>query len=247
MVRNTAAVDDLSSRYPDTFTIVSADLRNSQDVARVATVLESRTVDVLVNNAGRAIIGAAEEIPMTELREQLELNFFAAAALTRAALPGMRERRAGTIIQMSSQGGRLSFPGVGAYSASKFALEGWSEALAAEVAAFGIRVVLVEPSRFRTGFNTPHSLRLVDATSAYAAVVDPVRAALTGIDGHQEGDPARAAVILADLAHAPDVPLRLPLGAEAVDRLTATYTSGLNEVRAWSSVARSADYPAQEV
>lgn len=247
VVRDTETLADLASKYRDHLTVISADLRVAQDVDKVAAVVESRAVDVLVNNAGRAIIGAAEEIDMVELREQLELNFFAAAALTRAALPGMRKRRGGTIIQMSSQGGRLSFPGVGAYSASKFALEGWSEALAAEVADFGIRVVLVEPSRFRTGFNTPHSLRLVDATSAYAAVVDPVRAELTGIDGRQEGDPARAAVILADLAHATDVPLRLPLGAEAVDRLTAAYDAGLTELRTWSSVARSADFPAQEV
>nr|WP_228823294.1 SDR family NAD(P)-dependent oxidoreductase [Nocardia blacklockiae] len=246
VVRDTSALADLASKYRDNLTVVSADLRVAPDVDRVAAVIESRAIDVLVNNAGRAIIGAAEEVGMVELREQLELNFFAAAALTRAALPGMRKRRGGTIIQMSSQGGRLSFPGVGAYSASKFALEGWSEALAAEVADFGIRVVLVEPSRFRTGFNTPHSLGMVSATSTYERTVEPVRAALTGIDGHQEGDPARAAAILADLAHATDVPLRLPLGAEAVDRLTAAYTSGLDEVRAWSSVARSADFPAQE-
>jgi hypothetical protein len=108
---------------------------------------------------------------------------------------------------------------------------------------FGIRVMLVEPSRFRTGFNTGHSLGLADSLAAYAEVLDPVRADLAGADGMQEGDPARAAVILADLAHADRVPLRLPLGAEAVDRLSAAYERGLTGVRDWAAVARDADYP----
>lgn len=246
LVRDRASVEDLVAKFGEGVQVVTADLLDADGVDRAIAAVESRRIDVLVNNAGRAIVGAAEEVGLPELREQVELNFFAAAALTRAVLPGMRERRAGTIIQMSSQGGRLSFPGVGAYSAGKFALEGWSEALAAEVADFGIRVVLVEPSRFRTGFNTAHSLGLVPATSTYSAVLDPVRAGLTGIDGHQEGDPDRAAAILADLAHSADVPLRLPLGAEAVDRLTDSYTSGLHGVRSWADVARSADFPAQE-
>lgn len=145
-------------------------------------------------------------------------------------------------MQFSSQGGRLSFPGVGAYSASKFALEGWSEALAAEVAPFGIRVVCVEPSRFRTGFNTGHSLGMSTELDAYAPVVGAVRAELAGADGIQEGDPARAAEILVDLAHGDRVPLRLPLGAEAVDRLTDAYTDALANVRSLADLARSADF-----
>jgi short-subunit dehydrogenase len=244
-VRDASSVQDLKERYPGLLTVVTADLRDPGAVAQLADAAAERfgSPDVLVNNAGRAIVGAAEELSMAELREAVEQNFFAAAALTRALLPGMRERGSGTIIQLSSQGGRLSFPGVGAYSASKFALEGWSEALAAEVAAFGVRVVLIEPSRFRTGFNTSHSLAMVERHDAYAQVVGPVRDDLAGADGIQEGDPARAAVILVDLAHAEQVPLRLPLGAEAVERLTAAYEQGLAGVRAWASVARSADYP----
>jgi short-subunit dehydrogenase len=244
-VREPDAVRDLAERYPDLLSVVVADLREAAAPERIAAAVVQRfgTPDVLVNNAGRAIVGAAEEVTAVQLRELMEVNFFAAAALTRAVLPGMRERGSGTIIQMSSQGGRVSFPGAGTYSATKFALEGWSEALAGEVAGFGIRVMLVEPSRFRTGFNTSHSLGIADRLETYAGVLDPVRADLTGADGVQEGDPARAAVILADLAHAREVPLRLPLGAEAVHRISAAYQRGLDGVRAWAQVARSADHP----
>ena len=244
-VRDENSVRDLRDRYSAQLTVVTADLRDPEAVEQVADTAAERfgTPDVLVNSAGRAIIGAAEEVSLDELREVLELNFMAAAALTRAVLPGMRERGSGTIIQFSSQGGRLAFPGVGAYSASKFALEGWSEALAAEVAPFGVRVMLVEPSRFRTGFNTSHSLGMSARIDAYAEVVGPVRDDLAGADGLQEGDPARAAVILADLVGADQVPLRLPLGAEAVRRLTAAYERGLDGIQEWAHVARSADYP----
>lgn len=244
-VRDPASLSGLAAQHPDLLEVVTADLREPAAVETVAASATARfgTPDVLVNNAGRAVVGAAEEVSLDDLRDVLELNFFAAAALTRAVLPGMRDRGSGTIIQLSSQGGRLSFPGVGAYSASKFALEGWSEALAAEVAGFGVRVVLVEPSRFRTGFNSGHSLGLAPALDAYAPVLGPVRADMTGADGIQEGDPARAATILADLAHAREVPLRLPLGAEAVRRLTAAYRAGIEGVEAWAPVAVGADYP----
>ncbi|TWS23708.1 SDR family NAD(P)-dependent oxidoreductase [Tsukamurella sputi] len=243
VVRDRASVQALVDAHPGRLSVIEADLRDRAAVERVAAVTAESPIDVLVNNAGRAIAGAAEELSMELLREQLELNFFAAAALTRAALPGMRERRAGTIVQMSSQGGRLSFPAAGAYSASKFALEGWSEALAAEVAEFGVRVLIVEPSRFRTGFNTPHSLAVTAPSEVYGRTVGVVQRDLTGSDGAQEGDPARAARIIGDVARSADVPLRLPLGAEAVERLTAAYTAGLDGVRQWTDVARSADFP----
>lgn len=244
-VRDEESVRDLRERYPDLLRVVAVDLRDAGSVERVAEAAGQRfgTPDVLVNNAGRAIVGASEEVTPAQLRELMELNFFAAVGLTRGVLAGMRERGSGTIIQMSSQGGRMSFPGAGAYSATKFALEGWSEALAGEVSPFGVRVVLVEPSRFRTGFNTSHSLGMAGRLEAYAGVLDPVRADLTGADGVQEGDPARAAVILADLAHADRVPLRLPLGAEAVDRISTGYERGLAGVREWAQLARSADFP----
>jgi NAD(P)-dependent dehydrogenase (short-subunit alcohol dehydrogenase family) len=211
-------------------------------VADAATARFGR-IDVLVNNAGRGYVGAAEEVTDAELRESLSLHLFVPAALVRAVLPAMRARGGGTIVQMSSQGGRLAFRGVGAYSAGKFALEGWSEALAGEVAPFGIRVMLVEPSRFRTGFNAEGVLAFAKASGAYRDILAAVRADLTGADGIQEGDPGRAAAIIADLVHGGDVPLRLPLGAEAVQRIGASYRAGLSLLERWADVARGADFP----
>lgn len=138
----------------------------------------------------------------------------------------MRDQRSGTIIQMSSQGGRTSFPGASAYSASKFALEGWSESLAAEVAPFGIDVMLVEPSRFRTSFNAADVLEFAAVSDTYRGALAAVRTDMAGIDGSQEGDPDKAAEIVVSLVHGgTELPLRLPLGREAVERLS-TPTGG---------------------
>lgn len=127
------------------------------------------------------------------------------------------------------------------YSASKFALEGWSEALAGEVAPFGIRVMLVEPSRFRTAFNAADVLDFTEVSPTYQDILADVRADMTAADGLQEGDPVKAAQIIVSLAHSEEVPLRLPLGAEAVQRLTATYQRNLDGVNQWAELARSAD------
>ena len=200
-------------------------------------------VDVLVNNAGAGQVGAAEEITDAALRAMLEQHLFGPAAYVRAVLPHMRERRSGAVVQMSSQGGRMSFPAVGSYSAGKFALEGWSEALAGEVAPFGIRVLIVEPSRFRTAFNAADVLNTARQSSIYEGVTGAVRANMEGADGIQEGDPARAARVIRNMLDTPDAPLRLPLGAEAVRNLTRAYRAALDDVEKWASVSESADFP----
>lgn len=245
-VRRPETVADLERQYPDRFAAWAFDATNSAlalPLVRAATERFGR-VDALVNNAGRGLVGAAEEVAEAELREAMDLHFFVPAALVRAVLPVMREQGRGTIVQMSSQGGRLSFPGVGGYSAGKFALEGWSEALAGEVAPFGVRVMIVEPSRFRTGFHSADVLAVADAGPVYRDVLATVRADMTGADGIQEGDPARGAAVIAGLVHGDDAPpLRLPLGAEAVERIGASYTAGLDGVRRWAETARSADFP----
>jgi len=158
-------------------------------------------------------------------------------------LPHLRERRSGAIVQMSSQGGRMSFPAVGSYSAGKFALEGWSEALAGEVAPFGVRVLIVEPSRFRTAFNAADVLNTAQQSSIYDEAVGAVRANMAEADGIQEGDPARAAGVIRLMLDTPDAPLRLALGAEAVRNLTRVYRGALDEVEKWASVSESADFP----
>lgn len=137
----------------------------------------------------------------------------------------------------------MSFPAVGSYSAGKFALEGWSEALAGEVAPFGVRVLIVEPSRLRTAFNAAGVLRTAQRSADYDASTGAVRANMAEADGVQEGDLARAARVIRDVLDAPDAPLRLPLGAEAVRNLTRVYRRALDDVEKWASVSESADFP----
>ncbi|MEV4221921.1 SDR family NAD(P)-dependent oxidoreductase [Nonomuraea sp. NPDC049725] len=243
-VRRPGSVADLEAEYPDSCLVAAFDARDVAGAERLVRDGLDRfgQIDVLVNNAGRAVVGAVEEVSDAQLRELMDLHLFGPAALVRAVLPAMRERGTGTIVQMSSQGGRTSFPGVSAYSASKFALEGWSEALAGEVAPFGVRVMIVEPSRFRTGFNGGDVLEFAEPSATYRDLLANVRADMAGTDGRQEGDPVRAAEIIVSLAHGDEVPLRLPLGREAVERIWGAYRRGLDEVERWAEVARSADF-----
>jgi NAD(P)-dependent dehydrogenase (short-subunit alcohol dehydrogenase family) len=243
--RRAARFEGLRARYGDRLLAVEHDVR---DTAGAAAVVQRALevfgrVDVLVNNAGAGQVGTAEEITDAELRAMLEQHLFGPAAYVRALLPHLRERRSGAIVQMSSQGGRMSFPAVGSYSAGKFALEGWSEALAGEVAPFGVRVLIVEPSRFRTAFNAADVLHAVRRSTVYDAAVGAVRANMAEADGIQEGDPARAAQVIRGMLDAPDAPLRLPLGAEAVRNLTRVYRGALDDVEKWASVSASADFP----
>ncbi|MEV0151473.1 MULTISPECIES: SDR family NAD(P)-dependent oxidoreductase [unclassified Nonomuraea] len=243
-VRRPESVADLAGSYPERCLVAAFDARDvcAADGLVRDTLDRFGQVDVLVNNAGRAVVGAVEEVGDAQLRELMDLHLFGPAALVRAVLPAMRARAAGTIVQMSSQGGRMSFPGVSAYSASKFALEGWSEALAGEVSPFGIRVMIVEPSRFRTGFNAADVLEFTQASETYRDLLAGVRVDMAGSDGLQEGDPVRAAEIIVSLVHGEEVPLRLPLGREAVERISGAYRRGLEEVERWAEVARSADF-----
>ncbi|MBZ2198866.1 SDR family oxidoreductase [Occultella gossypii] len=241
--RRRGRFQDLTARYPRLLP-VEHDVRDTERARGVVdeAIAAFGRVDVLVNNAGQGQVGVAEEIGDVQLRDMIEQHLLGPAALVRAVLPAMRERRSGTIVQMSSQGGRLSFPGVGSYSAGKFALEGWSEALAGEVRPFGIRVLVVEPSRFRTAFNAPDVLHAARADAAYGHVA-AVRANMRDADGAQEGDPTRAASVIREVLEMSDPPFRLPLGAEAVRNLIGTYERNLVEVRRMAPIGESADFP----
>ncbi len=237
--------DGLRDRYGDRLLAVQHDVRQVNGAAAVVerAIHAFGRVDVLVNNAGVGQVGAAEEVTDDELRDMLAQHLFGPAGYVRAVLPHLRAAGGGRIVQMSSQGGRRSFPAVGSYSAGKFALEGWSEALAGEVATFGIRVLIVEPSRFRTGFNADGVLRAAAQNPAYDGVVGAVRTEMIAADGVQEGDPARAAAVIREVLDRPDAPLRLPLGSEAVRSLTASYRRSLDDVQAWAELSASADFP----
>ncbi len=176
-------------------------------------------IDVLVNNAGFGTVGALEETTEDELRHAMEVMFFGPMRLTRLALPGMRRRRSGAVVQVTSMGGLLAFAGVGTYCAAKGALEQASEALAAEVEPLGIRVLIVEPGAFRTEFNG--AIAAAEALPDYEATVGAVRDSLAADDGKQPGAPDKAARALLTALALPDPPLRLPLGDDAVTAIRA--------------------------
>lgn len=210
----------------------------SIDVAVAETLSAFGRIDVVVNNAGHGSVGAVEEIDMADLRALMEVMFFGAAAVTKAVLPHLRRQGSGTIVQMSSMGGQLSMPGFGAYCAAKFALEGLSEALAAEVAPFGVRVLIVEPGAFRTEFGG-HRMHRSEPIDAYQASAGATRAFVDGMDGTQPGDPAKAArAILQVIDHA-DPPLRLALGDDAVEAIRAHHESLRADLDRWEKLSRA--------
>ena len=241
--RRTDALDTLVSDYPDRCVAVRLDVADAQRIGEVvAEVVRSHSrIDVLVNSAGRALVGAAEETTERELRDLMEVHFFGPAALTRAVLPHMRSQGSGAIVQISSMGGRLSFPGVSAYTATKFALEGLSEGLAAEVSPLGIKVLIVEPGAFRTGLHRADSMTQTDRISAYDDIVGPVRAAQAGFDGAQPGDPAKAATAILTALDAESTPLRLPLGTDAADMIRTHLDQSRAEFLAWEHITRGTD------
>lgn len=210
-VRAPDALDGLREQYPDTLL----------------------PLDVVVNNAGYGHFGAVEELTPSDLRDQIETNLFGVLHVTQAVLPRMRSRRAGHLVQISSIGGIGAFPNVGAYHASKWALEGLSEALAAEVARFGIRVTIVEPGAFGTdwsGRSARHSTPL--------DVYDPMREeAASRRAGFSVGDPAAAADALLEIVDAPEPPLRVLFGDQAPDLIRGIYERRLAEWDAWGHLA----------
>ncbi|MCX4445196.1 oxidoreductase [Streptomyces sp. NPDC087866] len=242
--RRPEALDDLVAAHPDRAVAVQLDVTDTARIADVVadTVLWYGRIDVVVNNAGMGLVGAVEETSDRELRDLMDLHFFGPAALVRAVLPHMRRNGSGAVVQMSSMGGRFTFPGVGGYSATKFALEGLSEALAAEVAPHGIKVLIVEPGSFRTGFAGGGALRQSAPLEAYADSVGPVRSGLPDSDGKQEGDPDKAAAAILTALAAEDTPLRLPLGNDATDAVLGALDASRAEVLAWEKVSRSTGF-----
>ncbi|MFC1413607.1 oxidoreductase [Streptacidiphilus sp. N1-12] len=242
--RRPALLDALAAAHPGRVFPVALDVTDQAQIgAVVAEVLRQHgRIDVLVNNAGRGLVGAVEETTEQELRDLMDLHFFGPAALTRAVLPQMRSQGSGAVVQMSSMGGRFSFAGVGGYSATKFALEGLSEALALEVAPFGIKVLIVEPGSFRTGFAGGGALQQSAALPAYEETVGPVREVLPSSDGKQPGDPAKAAAAILAALEADRTPLRLALGSDAADAILANFETSRQEALDWEPVSRSTDF-----
>ncbi|WP_029914394.1 oxidoreductase [Caulobacter sp. UNC358MFTsu5.1] len=236
--RSVAKLDGLVALDPARVLAAKLDVDQAGDAeaAVAAAVARFGRIDILVNNAGYGVVGALEETPDAELRAIMDTNFFGALAVIRAALPTLRAQGSGAIVNISSLGGQLSFGGFSAYSASKFALEGASEALAQEVAPFGIKVLIVEPGQFRTDL-AGAGMRHMPILAAYQDTVGPTRAFAHDMHGTQPGDPRKAAAAIVTALDAEVTPLRLQLGADAVEAVRGHAQAMLADLAAWEAVA----------
>jgi NAD(P)-dependent dehydrogenase (short-subunit alcohol dehydrogenase family) len=219
------------------------------DAGRAATAVEEATaafgrIDVLVNNSGFGLLGAVEEISDAEAREVFDVNVFGLLGVTRAVLPGMRARRSGRIINIGSIGGFVTIPSSGIYGATKFAVEGITEALSAELAGTGVTATVVEPGAFRTDFLAPSSIRFVDPSiDDYADTAHAMRGRLQAANGHQPGDPRKAAAAILEVAGTPNPPLRIQLGADSVARVEAKLKLVAEELAEWRELSESTAFP----
>jgi NAD(P)-dependent dehydrogenase (short-subunit alcohol dehydrogenase family) len=241
--RRPEALDDLIKAHPDRAVAIALDVTDPASIAAAVdeVVRSYGRIDVLVNNAGRGHTGAVEETSDRELRDLFELHFFGPATLTRLVLPHMRRQGSGAIVQMSSMGGRLTGAGISAYSATKFALEGLSQALAQEVAPFGIKVLIVEPGSFRTGLAGSRQTQSAEIPG-YENNVGAFRSNFQASLGKEPGDPAKAAAAILAVLDSEQSPLRLPLGNDAADAIRTRDERVRKEFLAWESVTRGTDF-----
>ncbi len=243
--RRPADLDGLVARYGDRVRAVALDVTDAMAArAAVATaVREFGRLDVVVNNAGYANSAPIEEMAEDDFRAQIEANLFGVVNVTRAALPVLRGQRSGHIVQFSSIGGRVGgTPGMGAYQTAKFGVEGFSEVLNAEVGPLGIKVVIVEPGPFRTEWSTTSMIR-ADVGPDYERTVGEVNRMREATAATWPGDPARAAKIILDVVAMEDPPLRLLLGASAVELALRSAEERSAEAQRWAELSRSADFP----
>ncbi len=235
---------DLVAKYPDRAKAIRLDVTKPQEISEAveAAIAAFGRIDVLVNNAGYGTMGAIEEVSDEVLRRQYETNVFGALAVTRAVLPQMRQQRSGYILNLSSVGGMVSFPGAGIYCSTKFALEGISEALAKEVASLGIKVIIVEPGAFRTDFNGRSLVMDEPKIADYEEVLSDFRTWIQDMDGKQPGDPIKAAEAMIQAVESDNPPLRLTLGADAIGAIETKLDSVKTELDAWREVGTNTAY-----
>ncbi|HEY1541730.1 MAG TPA: oxidoreductase [Xanthobacteraceae bacterium] len=247
--RRAAALAELAALDRDRVLAIPLDITDAQarKAAVAAALVRFGRIDVLANIAGRGSLGAVEEFAPEQLRSQMELNFFAAAELAREVLPHMRSRGAGHILNLTSIGGLISIGGFGAYCASKFALEAWSEALADEVAPFGIKITLVEPGNFRTEFAGDANLRPAAPLDAYRPVIAPIEDFLYGQNGRQPGDPAKAADAMIAVVEDAKPPRRLVLGADAYDVLERIMAARMADIARYRALGEATGFPGADV
>ena len=242
--RDAASVEDLARPHPGTALALSLDVTDHAQAHDVVRTAQERlgAIDVLVNNAGHSYRAAVEEAAEDQVQELFATNFFGPAALIRAVLPGMRQRRSGTIVNISSIGARSSPAGSGHYAASKAALEALTAALRKEVAPLGITVMTVEPGAFRTSF-LRNLAQPPEAIGDYASTVGARRQQDTTRHGHQPGDPARAAQAIITAVQSPDSPRLLVLGPDALKQFRDIAKGLTADVDAWEQVTLGTSFP----
>lgn len=221
--RDTQMLDDLAAKWPANFLAVKMDMNVESEIAGGfdAVIQKWGRIDVLVNNAGYGLQGMIEEVTISQVRQQLETNFFGLFSLTQKVLPVMRSQKSGYIVNISSVAGLRGSPGFGIYNASKFAVEGFTEALAAEVKDFGIRVSVIEPGPYRTDWagtslQRSESMAELKPDSPYFEFNKKYKEFLDSRNGNQPGDPAQIASVLINAANHPSPPLHMVFGDIAV-------------------------------
>jgi NAD(P)-dependent dehydrogenase (short-subunit alcohol dehydrogenase family) len=233
----------LQERYPERVRTLPLDVTDPEAArqAIAAAVDAFGRIDVLVNNAGYGNMGSIEDTPEEDFRAQVETNLFGVVNVTRAALPQLRKQRSGHVLQISSIGGRIGSPGIGAYQTAKWGVEGFSEVLAKEVGPLGVKVTIIEPGGFRTDW-AGDSMRVFENHPDYTSVNELTRF-VRDSSGLQKGDPVRAAQIMLQIAAMDSPPLRLLLGADAVNYAEQADLARMASDRQWRELSLSADYP----
>ncbi|WP_101950162.1 oxidoreductase [Mycobacterium sp. 3519A] len=244
-VRNTNDANDFEALAPGRAHARSLDVTDDAAVFRTVADVESSVgpIDVVIANAGYGLEGIFEETPLSEVRAQFATNVFGVAATLQGALPYMRQRRAGHLMAVTSMGGLMAVPGMSAYCASKFAVEGMLESLRKEVAAFGIRVTAIEPGSFRTDWAGRSMTRAQRSIPDYDELFDPIRRARQAASGNQLGDPAKAAQAVLAIVDADEPPAHLVLGSDALRLISAARSAFDEDIRKWETVSRSTDFP----
>ncbi len=243
--RNTDDVKDIVDQYPDTSIAVKLDVTKPAEIKTSVSEALAKfgQIDVLVNNAGIGYFGAIEESEEDEVRRMFEINFFGLANVTKEILPAMRKQHSGHVVNIASIGGFVAFPAVGFYNATKFAVFGYSEALAKETTHLGIKVTVVAPSGFRTdwaGRSANNSKIVIDD---YAPTAHANKDNIRGYSGNQPGDPVRAAKAIVDAVESANPPLRLLLGAAALKNARLKINELQNDFDNWAAVSEGADFP----
>lgn len=243
--RNTNDVKDLVDKYPDTAFAIALDVTKPQQVKEAVqqAIDKFGHIDVLVNNAGIGYFGAIEESEDDQVRRMFEINFFGLAAVTKEVLPHLRKQRSGHIINISSVGGSVAFPGIGMYNATKFAVTGYSESLAKELAPLGIKVTVIAPSGFRTDWAGRSANNSKIEIEDYKATAHTNQDAIRGNSGVQPGDPVRAAQAIMKIVETEDAPVRLFLGAGALKGIRNKMAEMQTDIDAWEETTVWADNP----